>query len=157
MRHKKAPQRDIAPDPVYKSVLVAKLINHLMKDGKKTVAEKLVYDTFSLLKEQGDDPLAIFEKAMQSVGPKQEVKARRVGGASYQIPIDVRGERRVSLAMRWIINAATARPSKQYHTFAQKLAAELKDASENRGDAIKKRDVMQKMADANRAFSHFRF
>lgn len=158
MRHKKAPKRDITPDNVYDSTLIARFINHVMKDGKKSVAQRVVYDALDLLKKQGqEDPLIVFEKAIQNVGPKQEVKARRVGGASYQIPIDVRGERRVSLAMRWIITAATARPSKEYHTFAQKLAVELRDAAENKGDAMKKKDTMQRMADANRAFSHFRF
>ena len=157
MRHKKAPTRQIDSDKVYNNLLVAKFINRIMKDGKKTVAESLIYSTFDNLAAEKLDPVVTFEKAIQNVGPKQEIKARRVGGASYQIPMEVRGERRVSLAIRWIVAAAKARPSAEYKTFDKKLAAELKDAIENKGEAIKKRDNIQKMADANKAFSHFRF
>jgi len=128
-----------------------------MRDGKKTVAQRIFYDSFELLKKQGKDPLEVFEKAVSNVEPRQEVKARRVGGASYQIPIEVRGDRRTSLATRWIIQAATARSSKEFHTFSQKLAAEFLDAWENKGEAIRKKDGMQRMADANRAFAHFRW
>lgn len=158
MRGKKARKRVTEPDKVYKNMLVAKFINRLMHDGKKSVAQKVVYDTFSLLKEKGkENPLEVFEKAMQNVAPKQEVKARRVGGASYQIPMEVRGERKVSLAIRWIIQAASKRPSKEFHTFHQKLAAELIDAIDNKGEAVKKRDTMHRMAEANKAFAHFRW
>lgn len=157
MRHKKAPKRTIEPDILYNSRLVTKFINSIMIDGKKTVAEKNIYSAFEILKKQNVDPMDVFEKAIQNVGPKQEVKARRIGGASYQVPSEVRGDRKVSLAIRWIITAVQARPNKEYHTFAQKLAAELLDASQNLGAAIKKRDTVLRMAEANRAFSHFRW
>jgi len=157
MRHKKANLRQTQPDKIYKSRLVTKFINNLMRDGKKTVAQRIFYDSFELMKKQGKDPLEVFEKAVSNVEPRQEVKARRVGGASYQIPIEVRGDRRTSLATRWIIQAAKSRSNKEFHTFSQKLAAELLDALENKGEAIKKKDGMQRMADANRAFAHFRW
>jgi small subunit ribosomal protein S7 len=154
MRHKKAEKRQIAEDKVYQSKLAAKFINSLMKDGKKTVAEKVFYDSFELLKKDGD-PVAIFETAINNVGPKVEVKSRRVGGANYQVPQEVRGERRVSLAIRWIIESARARANSEYHHFSEKLAAEILEASKNEGAAIKKRDSVLRMAEANRAFSHF--
>lgn len=157
MRHKKVVKRVAPPDILYNSKLVTKFINRIMIDGKKTVAEKNVYGAFEILKKQNHDPLDVFEKAIQNTGPKQEVKARRVGGASYQVPAEVRGERRLALAIRWILTAAQARSNKEYHTFAEKLAVELLEASQNMGAAIKKRDTVQKMADANRAFSHFRW
>ena len=128
-----------------------------MKDGKKTVAQKVFYDAFKILETKEKNPLETFELAIQNVGPKTEVKSRRVGGANYQVPTEVRGERRVSLAIRWILEAATARSSKDYHSFSGKLAAEFLDASNNEGAAVKKRDNVLRMADANRAFSHFRF
>ena len=157
MRHKKANLRQTQPDKIYKSRLVTKFINNLMRDGKKTVAQRIFYDSFELMKKQGKDPLEVFEKAISNVEPRQEVKARRVGGASYQIPIEVRGDRRTSLATRWIIQAAKSRSNKEFHTFSQKLAAEFLDALENKGEAIKKKDGMQRMADANKAFAHFRW
>ena len=157
MRHKKTEKRQTETDQIYHNQLVAKFINTLMKDGKKTVAQRVVYNAFDLLQKQDKNALEVFEKAIQAIGPKQEVKARRVGGASYQIPMEVRGERRVSLAIRWIIDAARKRSNKEYHKFEQKLAAELMDAMENKGEAIKKRDTMQRMADANKAFAHFRW
>src|SRR3989344_6159648 len=158
MRHKKVKKREIEPDKIYKSKLVAKFINNIMFDGKKSVAEGVFYDALSLLEKKGQsDPLTVFERAIQTVGPKQEVKARRVGGANYQVPIEVRGDRKTSLAIRWIIQAATARSNKEFHTFSQKLAAEFLDALENKGEAIKKKDVMHRMADANKAFAHFRW
>lgn len=128
-----------------------------MKDGKKTVAQGLLYKAFDLIEQKKQEPLSLFERAIQNVGPKQEVKARRVGGASYQVPAEVRGERKISLAIRWIIQASKARSSKEYHTFSEKLAAELLDASNNLGEAIKKKDAMQRMAEANKAFAHFRW
>lgn len=143
-------------DPVYGNILVAKFTNRLMRDGKKTTAQRVVYDALEILKKDGD-PVEIFEKAIDNVGPKQEVKARRIGGAAYQVPQEVRGSRRVALAIRWILEAAAKRPTAEYKSFAAKLAAELKDATENLGDAIKKRDVAHRMAEANKAFSHFRF
>ena len=157
MRHKKAKLRQTQPDKIYKSRLVTKFINNLMKDGKKTIAQRIFYDSFELMKKQGKDPLEVFEKAISNVEPRQEVKARRVGGASYQIPIEVRGDRRTSLATRWIIQAAKSRSNKEFHTFSQKLAAEFLDALENKGEAIKKKDGMQRIADANKAFAHFRW
>ncbi len=157
MRHKKAARRQTQPDKIYKSRLVTKFINNLMKDGKKTVAQRIFYDSLELLKKQGKDPLEVFEKAIANIEPKQEVKARRVGGASYQVPIEVRGDRRTSLATRWVIQAAKSRSNKEFHTFSEKLAAEFLDALENKGDAIKKKDGMQRMADANKAFAHFRW
>ncbi|MBI2033097.1 MAG: 30S ribosomal protein S7 [Candidatus Levybacteria bacterium] len=158
MRHKKVVKRITPPDIIYSNRVVAKLINRIMKDGKKTVAEKQVYQAFAILgKKKEEDPVALFERAVATVGPKIEVKARRVGGASYQIPIEVRGDRRQALAIRWLITAATARPNKEYHAFSEKLAAEILDILEGKGDAIKKRDTMQRMADANKAFAHFRW
>lgn len=157
MRHKKVEKRKISPDKIYNNHLLAKFINSIMKDGKKSVAEKNVYEAFNILEKQGRNPLETFEKAIQNVGPRQEVKAKRVGGASYQVPMDVRGDRRISLAIRWIIEAAKARSNKEYHTFSEKLAAELLSAVNNEGAAVKKRDTAHRMAEANRAFSHFRF
>lgn len=157
MRHKKTAKRETLPDPVYKNKLVTKFINHLMIAGKKTVAEKMFYSAFAAIEAKGQKPLEVFEKAIQTVGPKVEVKARRVGGANYQVPAEVRGERKVSLAIRWILDAAKARSSKEYHSFANKLAAELLDATQNQGAAIKKRDTVHRMADANKAFAHFRW
>ena len=156
MRHKKAEKRLVEEDKVYQSQLVTKFINRMMKDGKKAVAEKTFYQGFELLKKDGD-PLVLFEAAINNVGPKVEVKSKRVGGANYQVPQEVRGERRISLAIRWILEAARARASKDYHTFAEKLAAEVLDATKNEGAAIKKRDSVIRMADANKAFGHFRF
>lgn len=157
MRHKQAPKREIEGDLVYKNKQIAKFINVLMKDGKKTVAQNVLYATFDLITKKSADPLSVFEKALSNVGPKQEVKAKRVGGASYQIPMEVRPERRASLAMRWIVDAARKRSNKDYKVFEEKLAAELLDASAEQGEAIKKRDAVLRMAQANRAFSHFKW
>lgn len=157
MRHAKVQKRVTEIDKIYQSALVTKFINSLMKDGKKTVAQKVFYDSFKILESKEKNPLETFELAIQNVGPKTEVKSRRVGGANYQVPTEVRGERRVSLGIRWILEAATARSSKDYHSFSEKLAAEFLDASNNEGAAVKKRDNVLRMADANRAFSHFRF
>lgn len=137
--------------------MAAKFINRMMRDGKKTIAESIFYDAMNLLSQKGENGIEVFERALQNVGPKQEIKARRVGGASYQIPMEVRGDRRSSLAIRWIIAAARKRANSEYHTFAEKLAAELLSAVNNEGEAVRKRDTVQKMADANKAFSHFRF
>lgn len=156
MRHKKVKKRLTNEDKIYQSKLVTKFINRLMRDGKKSVAQKVFYDSFELLKKTGD-PINIFETAINNVGPKVEVKARRVGGANYQVPQEVRGERRISLAIRWILESARARSNRDFHTFAEKLAAEILEASKNEGAAIKKRDNVIRMAEANRAFSHFRF
>lgn len=155
--NKKISKRKEEADKLYNSVLVTKFINNLMKDGKKTAAQKAFYNSFKILSKDNQNPLVIFETALQNVAPKQEVKSRRVGGANYQVPMDVRPERRTSLAIRWIIEAARSRSNKEYHRFEQKLAAEFLEASQNLGAAVKKRDTVQRMADANRAFSHFRF
>jgi len=157
MRHKKVEKRQIKGDRVYKNKLVAQFVNYLMKSGKKTVAQNVLYETFHILSKKSKDPVLVFEQALQNVGPKQEVKARRVGGASYQIPIEIRGDRKMALAMRWIIQAAKARSNKEFHHFSEKLAAEFVDAVENKGEAIKKRDNVFRMAQANRAFAHFRW
>lgn len=149
-------KRLIEPDPIYGNILVARFINRLMRDGKKTVAQRVVYDAFELLKKEGD-PVKIFEQAIDNVGPKQEVKARRIGGAAYQVPQEVRGARRTALAIRWILEVAAKRPTAEHKSFASKLAAELKDASQNLGEAIRKRDIAHRMAEANKAFSHFRW
>jgi len=157
MRHKKTEKRKTEPDLIYKNKLVAKFINGLMRDGKKTVAQNLLYETFELISKQDKEPVTVFEKAIQNVGPRVEVKSRRVGGASYQVPIEVRGDRRLSLAIRWLIEAARKRSSKDFHTFPEKLSGELLDASQNLGNAVRKRDTVLRMAEANRAFSHFRW
>lgn len=158
MRSKKAEKKLITPDPLYNSRLLAKFINKVMVDGKKSIAQGLVYKALDIIKEQSkQEPLGVFEKALQSVSPKMEVKARRVGGASYQVPIEVRGDRKEALSIRWIIAGARGKPNKEFHTFAEKLAAELIDAANNTGSAIKKRDDMQKVAASNRAFAHFRW
>lgn len=157
MRHKKAEKRKISPDAIYQNRLVTKFINRIMFDGKKTIAQKQFYKAMDLIKQKEQDPMQTFEKALQNVGPKVEVRARRLGGANYQVPTEVRGDRRVSLAIRWVIQAAIARPSTEFHSFAEKLAAEILDANQNQGAAIKKRDNVLKTAEANRAFSHFRF
>jgi len=157
MRHKKVTKRITAPDTIYNNVTVAKLINYIMRDGKKTVAQNQVYKAFEILSKKGEEPLKIFEKALQNVGPKVEVKARRVGGANYQVPVEVKTERRMSLALRWLIEAASKRSNKEYHTFAEKLATEIWDATQNLGEAVRKRDTALKQAEANKAFSSFRW
>lgn len=150
-------KRQITADPVYNSVLVSRFINRVMKSGKKEVAQKLVYGALEEIKNKGQDPLVVLEGAINNISPRMEVRPRRVGGASYQVPNEVRGDRRLSLAIRWLIMAAQKRSSKDFHSFSQKLTAEILDASNNLGEAIKKRDQMHKMADANRAFAHFRW
>lgn len=151
-------KRVLAGDPVYNSRLVTRFINRVMEDGKKALAQKLVYKAFDQIeKTAGRNPLITFEVAISNIMPKVEVKPRRIGGASYQIPIEVRGDRREALAIRWIIGAAKTRPNKEYHTFDQKLAAELLDAASGKGLAIKKKEDIQRAAEANRAFAHFRW
>jgi len=150
-------KRETAPDPIYGNVLVARFINRTMRDGKKTTAQRMMYGAFDIIKEKGKDPVATFEKAIETVEPKQEVRAKRVGGAAYQVPMEVRGPRKISLAIRWILEAAQKRSNREYKTFDQKLAAEFMDAAAGEGEAIKKRNLMHKMADANKAFAHFRF
>ena len=158
MRHAKIKKREVAPDTIYNSAIIAKLINYIMIDGKKTVAQDQIYAALTVLAARGKaDAMVLFDKAIQNVGPKVEVKARRIGGANYQVPVEVKPERRNSLALRWIIEAARKRTNKEYHSFAEKLAAELLDASQNLGEAIRKRDVTLKQAEANKAFGHFRW
>ncbi len=157
MRHKKTQKRKIEPDANYKNVLIARFINSLMRDGKKSIAQKIVYDALRLIDNNNEEALLVFDKALQNVSPKQEVKARRVGGASYQVPIEVRGDRKTTLAIRWIIEAARKRSSKEFHTFSEKLAQEILDASKNLGEATRRRNIVEKMAETNRAFSHFRW
>ncbi|MBI4092631.1 MAG: 30S ribosomal protein S7 [Candidatus Kerfeldbacteria bacterium] len=153
MRGKPAPKRTIEPDPKYNSVLIAKFINRVMRRGKKSVAQAIVYDSFDIMKQKtGQDPLTVFDSAMKNVAPILEVKSRRIGGANYQIPVEVRGERRVALAMRWIIDAAKSKKGK---AMREKLSTELMEASVNQGEAVKKRADVHRMAEANRAFAHF--
>lgn len=148
--------REILPDPKFGSQTIAKFINHVMVDGKKSVAEKIVYGALEAVatKRKIEDPVAFFEEVLESVRPTVEVKARRVGGATYQVPMEVRPSRRTALAMRWLAEAASKRSEK---SMALRLAGELNDAAEGKGAAIKKRDDVHRMADANKAFSHFRF
>lgn len=150
------PKREIPPDPKFGSVLVAKFINNLMRDGKKNTARKIFYSALDLLKEKsgGEDPLKIFEKAVENVKPLLETRSRRIGGANYQVPVEVRPERQVSLAIKWIIQAARARPEK---TMVERLANELWDAYHERGAAIKKKEDTHRMAESNRVFAHFRW
>lgn len=150
-------RRDIAGDAIYNNLLVTKFINRLMRDGKKTTAQRVVYRALDIIKDKGNDPIKVFEGAIDTIGPRQEVRARRIGGAAYQVPSEVRGPRRIALSIRWILEAANKRPTGEYKTFAEKLAAELIDASQNQGEAIRKRDVAHKMAEANKAFAHFRW
>lgn len=158
MRSKKAPKRNLVPDPLYNSRLVTRFINRVMEDGKKTIAQSLVYNAFSKIeKKLNKNPLSVFEAAIANVAPRMEVRPRRVGGASYQVPVEVRGDRKEALAIRWIIGAAKARSSKMFHGFSEKLTAELIDASNSSGGAVKKREDISRMAEANRAFSHFRW
>ena len=153
----KTKKRLIKPDPLYGSKLLNQFINRVMKDGKKTVAQNLVYQTLDIIKSKNLDPNIVFQTAIQNVSPRFEVRPRRIGGASYQVPMEVRGERRISLATRWIIQTAANRPNKQYHTFSEKLAAEFMDAYNNTGEAIRKKDLMHRNAEANRAFAHFKW
>lgn len=157
MRHAKIQKRQTEADKIYNNVMVSKLINRIMRDGKKTTAEKRVYNAFTLISTKEADPMQVFEKALQNVGPKIEVKARRIGGANFQVPTEVRHDRRMALALRWIIEAARKRPNKEYHTFEEKLAAELNAAANNEGEAIRKRDITLRQAEANKAFAHFRW
>jgi small subunit ribosomal protein S7 len=149
--------REIKPDPIYKNRLVAKLINRAMRDGKKSVAQKEVYGAFEILKKKGEDPIKIFAKALDNIRPSMEVRPRRIGGAAYQVPMPVRGTRKDSLAIRWLVNASRARSNSEYKTFAEKLAAEILDAASGAGAAVKKRQEVERIAEANRAFAHFRW
>ena len=154
-RRRSPEKRKILPDPKYKDIIVAKFMNHIMKDGKKSVAEKIVYGAFNKIDETAKtDPVELFKKALDSIGPMVEVKSRRVGGATYQVPLEVKAGRKMALAMRWLVTSAKKRSEKKMST---KLANELMEASEGKGEAVKKRQDTHKMAEANKAFSHFRF
>jgi small subunit ribosomal protein S7 len=154
-RRREVPKRKILPDPKYHDRMVAKFCNVVMRRGKKSLAERIVYGAFEVIENRyKEDPLEVFRKAVDTVKPKLEVKSRRVGGATYQVPVEVRPERRVALAMRWIVEYARQRSEK---TMIERLAAELKEASEGRGNAVKKREDVHKMAEANKAFAHYRW
>jgi small subunit ribosomal protein S7 len=154
-RRREVPKRRIIPDPKYKDKLVAKFMNSLMIGGKKATAEGIVYGAFDIIQARyKEEPLDIFRKALDNVKPKLEVKSRRVGGATYQVPVEVRPERRVALAMRWLVQYSRDRGEK---TMKERLASEFVDAAQNRGNAVKKRDDTHKMAEANKAFAHYRW
>ena len=154
-RRREVPKRDILPDPKFANIDVAKFINVLMDSGKKSVAERIIYGAFeSISKKGGKDPLEVFNQALQNSRPMVEVKSRRVGGANFQVPVEVRPVRRTALAMRWLREAARKRGEK---SMGARLAAELIEASEGRGGAVKRREEVHRMAEANKAFSHFRF
>ncbi|MBE5819283.1 MAG: 30S ribosomal protein S7 [Clostridia bacterium] len=148
-------KRDVLADPIYNSKVVTKLINNVMLDGKKTVAQKIVYDAFDIIKEkEGKDALEVFEAALNNIMPVLEVKARRVGGATYQVPIEIRAERRQTLGLRWLVNYARNRHEK---TMAEKLANEIIDALNSTGGSFKKKEDMHRMAEANKAFAHYKW
>jgi len=154
-RRHKAEKREVNPDPKFADLILSKFMNAVMKEGKKSTAERIVYGALdSMEKKAKSDPLAMFHQALENVMPAVEVRSRRVGGATYQVPVEVRAERRQALAIRWIINAARARNE---NTMVDRLSGELMDASQNRGSAVKKREDTHKMADASRAFSHYRW
>ena len=154
-RRGNVPKREVLPDPLYNSVLVTKLTNSIMLDGKKGVAQKVVYGAFDIVKEQtGKEPLEVFTTAMDNIMPSLEVKARRVGGATYQVPMDVRPVRRQTLGLRWLTTYSRARSER---TMAERLANEIMDAANNTGSAVKKREDTHKMAESNKAFAHFRW
>lgn len=154
-RRRVAAKRDVLPDPKYGNQTLAKFMNHIMRDGKKSVAESIVYGALGRIAERsGRDPVEVFEKALEGIAPMVEVKSRRVGGATYQVPVEVRPSRRQALAMRWLVEAARKRGEK---SMILRLAGELSDAAEGRGSAVKKREDTHRMAEANKAFSHYRF
>ena len=154
-RRGNVPKREVLPDPLYNSVLVTKLVNSIMLDGKKGVSQKVVYGAFYIIKEKtGKDPLEVFTTALENIMPSLEVKARRVGGATYQVPIEVRPERRQTLGLRWLTTYARNRSEK---TMRERLAGEIMDAANNLGSAVKKREDTHKMAESNKAFAHYRW
>ena len=155
MRKRRAVRRDVLADPLYSSKLVTRLINSIMLDGKKGTAQRIVYDAFKEIKEKtGSEPLEVFEKAIENIAPSLEVKSRRVGGANYQVPVEVRPERKQALALRWLTNYARLRGG---HSMAENLANEIIDASNGVGAAVKKREDTHRMAEANKAFAHYRW
>lgn len=153
-RRRVAAKREILPDAKYGSKVLAKFMNHVMEDGKKSVAEKIVYGALATVSKNGANALEAFEKALDAIAPMVEVKSRRVGGATYQVPVEVRAERRAALAMRWLVDHARKRGEK---SMALRLAGEISDAAQGRGSAVKKREDVHRMAEANKAFSHYRF
>lgn len=154
-RKGRAPKRDVLPDPKYHSKLVAKFINGMMWEGKKSTAEAILYDALNIMGEKtGEDPLKLFERALENVKPVLEVRSRRVGGSTYQVPVEIRPERRQALAIRWLMQYARARGEK---SMKQKLASELLDASTNKGSSVKKKEDTHRMAEANKAFAHYRW
>ena len=154
-RRGKISKRDVLPDPLYGSKLVTKLINNVMYDGKKGVAQKIVYDAFKIVEEKvGQNPLEMFQEALENIMPKLEVKARRVGGSTYQVPMEVRAERRQTLGLRWLVGYSRTRGER---TMAERLAAEIMDAKNSTGGAFKKKEETHRMAEANKAFAHFRY
>ncbi|MCD8484416.1 30S ribosomal protein S7 [Candidatus Woesebacteria bacterium] len=158
MRAKRFPRRDVKADPKFNSVVVARLINRAMRDGKKTAAQKQVYGALDLVAQTlNRKALDVLEEVLQQITPQMEVRSRRVGGASYQVPMPVSDRRGSSLAIRWLINEANKRSNRSYHTFAEKLAAEMMDALKEEGGAFQKKITTHKMADANKAFAHFRW
>jgi small subunit ribosomal protein S7 len=154
-RRREVAKRVILPDPKFHDQLVAKFVNALMLDGKKSTAENIVYGAFDLIKQRsGDEPVEVFKKALENVRPSVEVKSRRVGGSTYQVPVEVRNERRNALAIRWIVSFARGRGEK---TMQERLAGEFMDAAGNRGSSVKKREDVHRMAEANKAFAHYRW
>ncbi|MCB9593872.1 MAG: 30S ribosomal protein S7 [Sandaracinaceae bacterium] len=154
-RRREVPKRKVLPDPKFRDRMVTKFCNVVMKDGKRAVAESIVYGAFEIIETRyKEDPIEIFRKALDSVKPRVEVKSRRVGGATYQVPVEVRSDRRLALAMRWLVSYSRSRGEK---TMTERLAAELKEAAEGRGNAVKKREDVHKMAEANKAFAHYRW
>ncbi len=155
MRKKRAVKRDVLPDAIYNSKIVTKLINQIMNDGKKGTAQRIVYDAFDMVKEKtGEDAMVVFERAMENIKPALEIKSRRVGGANYQVPVEVKSDRAMALAFRWISQYARLRNG---HSMAENLANEIIDASNGTGASVKKKEDTHKMAEANKAFAHFRW
>ena len=155
MRKKQATKRDVLADPIYNSKVVTKLVNHIMKDGKKGTAQKILYEAFDIIKEQtGKDPMEVYTEAMKNIKPALEVKSRRVGGANYQVPVEVKADRAQALAFRWLAQYARLRNG---HSMAENLANEIIDASNGTGASVKKKDDTHKMAEASKAFAHYRW
>ena len=151
-------KKPITPDPVYGNRLVARLINRVMQQGKKKVAQKLVYQALTKIEQETKQkPIEVFQQAVENIKPSVEVRPRRIGGAAYQVPLPVRGDRKESLAIRWLIQAAQRRSNKEYRTFAQKLAMEIKEAAQGEGGAVQKKRDVHRLAEANKAFAHFRW
>ena len=155
MRKRRATKRDVLPDPIYNSKVVTKLVNHIMKDGKKGTAQRIIYDAFDIVnKKTGEEAMVVFEKAMNNIKPSLEVKSKRVGGANYQVPVEVKPDRAQALAFRWLAQYARLRNG---HSMAENLANEIIDAANGTGASVKKKDDTHKMAEANKAFAHYRW